>query len=411
MGQLTAQKAKLVADPQDAEVIIVNTCGFIDLAKEESVEAIIEAEQLKKSDPKKKIIVCGCLSQRYARQLREEMPLVDGFFGTEDYENILDFLGYSPELSPEYLYEKRILSTPSHYAYLKISEGCNHKCAFCAIPLMRGRHRSRSLPDILKEAKILAQQGVKELIIISQDTTFYGLDIYQSQKIVDLLKHLEEIEGIEWIRLHYLYPTTVQDQLIDYLADSRKVLPYLDMPIQHISDSILRIMKRGGTSRRIRNILEQARKKIRDVTLRTTFIVGHPGETEDDFATLKEFVTEFRFDRMGVFKYSHEENTGAFQLKDLEGALKETRYTELMNIQQRISLEKNQEKIGSQMKVLIDEVDWKTLTAVGRTRGDSPEIDNEVIIHSLQKALRVGNFVNVEIEDASEYELYGKLGD
>lgn len=411
MGQLAAQKATLVSNPEDAEVIIINTCGFIDLAKEESVEAILEAEQLKKADPGKKIVVCGCLSQRYARELQKEMPLVDGFFGTEDYENILRFLDFTPELSPEYLYEKRILSTPSHYAYLKISEGCNHKCAFCAIPLMRGRHRSRSLPDVVQEAAMLAHQGVKELIIISQDTTFYGLDLYQSQKFVDLLQQLEEIEGIEWIRLHYLYPTTVRDELIEFMAYSRKVVPYLDMPIQHISDSMLRIMKRGGTSRRIRNIFEQARAKIKDVTLRTTFIVGHPGETEDDFATLKEFVEEFRFDRMGVFKYSHEENTGAFQMEDLESTLKERRYAELMNIQQKISLEKNRAKVGSQIKVLIDEIDWKTLSAIGRSRGDSPEIDNEVIICSLNKALRVGDFVKVEIEDASEYELYGKLGD
>lgn len=411
LGQLAAQKAELVAEPRDADVIILNTCGFIDIAKQESVDAILEAEQLKKADPSKKIIVCGCLSERYSRELRKEMPLVDGFFGTEDYENILRFLNYSPQLSPEFLYEKRFLTTPSHYAYLKISEGCNHKCAFCAIPLMRGRHRSRPLPDIITEAKLLAGQGVKELIIISQDTTFYGLDLYQSQKIVELLQNLEEIEGIQWIRLHYLYPTTVQDELIDLMAKNTKIVPYLDMPIQHISDSMLRIMKRGGNSRRIRQIFEQAREKISGVTLRTTFIVGHPGETENDFVTLKQFIEEFRFERLGVFKYSREENTGAYQLDDLNDEIKEERHAELMTIQQGISLENNQRCIGKKVTALIDEVDWSALTAVGRTAGDSPEIDNEVIIRPLNRALRAGEFVNVYIEDASEYELYGKLED
>lgn len=411
MGQLSAQQAELVDSPEDAEVIILNTCGFIDVAKQESVDAILEAEQLKKADPRKKIIVCGCLSERYSQELRKEMPLVDGFFGTEDYQNILSFLNYSPQLSPEYLYEKRLLSTPKHYAFLKISEGCNHKCAFCAIPLMRGRHRSRPLPDIVKEAKLLAGQGVKELIIISQDTTFYGLDLYQTQKIVELLRQLEEIEGIEWIRLHYLYPTTVQDELIDHIAESTRIVPYLDMPIQHISDNMLKVMKRGGNSRRIRAIFERAKAKIPDVTLRTTFIAGHPGETQKDFETLKEFVEEFRFDRMGVFKYSHEENTSAFELDDLDDQTKEERYAEIMTIQQEISLEKNLQKVGKKMTVLIDEVDWSTLTASGRTAGDSPDIDNEVIINSLNQALRVGEFVGVDIQDASEYELYGNLGE
>lgn len=411
MGQLSAQQAELVESPEDAEVIIINTCGFIDIAKQESVDAILEAEQLKKANPRKKIIVCGCLSERYSQELRKEMPLVDGFFGTEDYQNILRFLNYSPQLSPEYLYEKRLLSTPKHYAFLKISEGCNHKCAFCAIPLMRGRHRSRPMPDIVKEARLLAGQGVKELIIISQDTTFYGLDLYQTQKIVELLRQLEGIEGIEWIRLHYLYPTTVQDELIDYMAESTRIVPYLDMPIQHISDNMLKVMKRGGNSRRIRAIFERAKTKIPEVTLRTTFIVGHPGETQKDYDTLKEFVEEFRFDRMGVFKYSHEENTGAFELNDLDDHAKEERYAELMTIQQKISLEKNLQKIGKKMTVLIDEVNWATLTASGRSAGDSPDIDNEVIINPLDQALRAGDFVRVDILDASEYELYGKLGE
>ncbi len=409
LGQLKSAKAEVVESPEEADVVILNTCGFIDMAKQESIEAILEAEQLKKSDPTKKVVVCGCLSERYQSDLRKEMPLVDGFFETEDYENILNFLDYQPDSSSEFLYEKRLLTTPSHYAYLKISEGCNHTCAFCAIPLMRGRHRSRTIQEIVEEAKLLAAQGVKELIIISQDTTFYGLDLYKSQKIVDLLQQLELIDGIEWIRLHYLYPTTVQNELIDLMAESKKIVPYLDMPIQHVTDSMLRIMKRGGKSARIRDIFERARKKIPNVTLRTTIIVGHPGETETDFEALKKFVKEFRFDRLGVFTYSHEENTSAFELDDLDPDIKQERYNELMEIQQSISLEKNQEKIGQHTTILIDEVDWAAFTAAGRTAGDSPEIDNEVIIESLDRALHVGEFADVEITDASEYELYAKL--
>ncbi|MCB0312832.1 MAG: 30S ribosomal protein S12 methylthiotransferase RimO, partial [Calditrichaeota bacterium] len=316
-----------------------------------------------------------------------------------------------PRLSPEFLYEQRILTTSKHYAYLKISEGCNHTCAFCAIPLMRGRHRSRPLEQIIDEARRLADQGVKELIIISQDTTFYGLDLYQSQRLVELLEQLEAVEGIEWIRLHYLYPTTVQDRLIDYMAGSAKVVPYLDMPVQHISDRMLKIMKRGGKAHRIRNIFEQAREKIQDVTLRTTFIVGHPGETESDFQALKEFVEAFRFDRMGVFTYSHEEKTSAYELEDLDPEVKQARYDELMQVQRQISFDNNQQKHGKTCRVIVDEIDWTAMNAFGRTAGDSPEIDNEVVITDLNRALRVGEFVNVEIFDVSEYELYGKLKD
>lgn len=276
-----------------------------------------------------------------------------------------------------------------------------------------GSNRSTSRPgtDLVNEARLLAQQGVRELIIISQDTTFYGIDLYGSQKITDLLRQIEEIEGIEWIRLHYLYPTTVQDELIKVMAASPRIVPYLDMPIQHISDAMLKIMKRGGNSRRIRTIFEQARAKIPGVTLRTTLIVGHPGETEADFETLKEFVEEFRFDRLGVFMYSHEENTGAYSLGDLKPRIKEARYAELMAIQQKISLENNLKKVGARLRALIDETDWSSMSAVGRTSGDSPEIDNEVLIEQLDRAVRVGEFVDVRITDASEYELYGKLGD
>jgi ribosomal protein S12 methylthiotransferase len=411
LGQLKAHNAEIVDDVDAADVIIINTCGFIEMAKQESIEAVLEAEQIKKRNPEKKVVVCGCLSQRYGDELRKEIPAIDGIFGAEDFDNILNFLNYPKERAPEYLYEKRLLTTPRHYAYLKISEGCNHTCAFCAIPLMRGKHRSRPIPQLVAEAQMLAQQGVIELIIISQDTTFYGLDLYQKQKLTELLQQLEAIPGIEWIRLHYLYPTTVQDELIDLMASSRKIVPYLDMPVQHITDHMLKVMKRGGKSHRIRQIFEQARAKIPNITLRTTFIVGHPGETEADFAALKQFVEETRFDRAGVFTYSHEENTGAYALEDLPQEVKEARYAELMALQQQISLENNMNKIGTMQRVLIDEVDLTNMTAVGRTAGDSPEIDNEVIITPLNKALKIGQFVSVRIEDASEYELYGRIED
>ncbi|RMG42679.1 MAG: 30S ribosomal protein S12 methylthiotransferase RimO [Methanobacteriota archaeon] len=322
---------------------------------------------------------------------------------------MLKELNFSPPPSNDILYEERILSTPSHYAYLKISEGCNHTCAFCAIPLMRGKHHSKSIEMLVQEARELSRRGVKELIIISQDTTFYGLDLYGQQRLIDLLKELEAIEGIEWIRLHYLYPTTVQNELFELMAGSSKIVPYLDMPIQHISDRMLKIMKRGGTSRRIREIFELARKLIPDVILRTTLIVGHPGETENDFKVLKDFVGEMEFDRLGVFTYSHEENTAAYHLEDLPEEVKTERYNTIMELQQGISLKRNQSRIGKIMKVIIDEIDWSSLTAFGRTTGDSPEIDNEVVITNLSSALKVGEFVDVRIADATEYELYGEI--
>lgn len=409
MGQLIKSDAQLVSSSEEADVIIINTCGFIEQAKQESIDAILEAEQLKKDDSKKKVVVCGCLSQRYAADLKKDIPTIDAYFGTEDFKNILQFLNLNGKTSPEYLYEQRYLSTPSHYAYLKISEGCNHKCSFCAIPLMRGKHRSRPVEQIIAEARQLADQGVKELIIISQDTTFYGLDLYNDQKIVDLLLELEKIEGIEWIRLHYLYPTTVQDKLINIMAQSSKILPYLDMPIQHISDRMLKIMKRGGSSKRIIEIFTKARKMLPDITLRSTLIVGHPGETQSDFQTLKKFVREIKFDRLGVFMYSHEENTSAYQMPDLSQDIKERRFREIMEIQQNISMEKNQEQIGTIKYVLVDEVNKNESIATGRTMGDSPDIDNGVIINDFKNDIIPGQFVNVRITDAIEYDLFGKI--
>ncbi len=409
IGQLRHCGARLVNEPDQADAIIINTCGFITAAKQESIDAILEAEQLKQARRGKKVIVCGCLSQRYKTSLEQEIPGVDAYFGTEAVEDILQFLGLGQGYSPEFLYQHRTLITPSHYAYLKISEGCNHTCAFCAIPIMRGRHRSRPMSQLVEEARRLADQGVRELILIAQDTTFYGLDLYGSQKLVELLQQLETIEELRWIRLHYLYPTTVEDRLIYYMAESDKVVPYLDMPIQHASDRMLRIMKRGAHARRLRQILELARQVIPDVALRTSVIVGHPGETEADFQQLLNFVQEMAFDRLGVFTYSHEEGTTAYQLDDLPEEVKQERYHTLMTLQQSISLQKNREKIGFKMDVLIDEVDAQAAVAVGRTTADSPEIDNEVVIQLTGQMPGPGQFCKVNILDASEYELYGIL--
>lgn len=411
LGQLNGSGAQSVSSPEDADIIIINTCGFIASAKQESIDAILEAEKIKQHDPAKKVIVCGCLSQRYGSELKKDLPSVDAIFGTEDFRNILRFLNMNGKSSPEYLYEKRYQLTPSHYAYLKISEGCNHKCSFCAIPAMRGRHRSRPMERIVDEANHLAQKGVKELILISQDTTFYGLDLYYSQRIVDLLRALEKVDGLAWIRLHYLYPTTVQDELIEYIASSKKVVPYLDMPIQHISDRMLKIMKRGGTSKRIFDIFENARSMLPNVTLRTTLIAGHPGETEADFTMLKKFVREMRFDRLGVFSYSHEDGTTAYEMPDLPERLKEQRLNELMEIQQSVSMEKNRAKIGTSEYVIIDDVDEQNFVASGRTMGDSPEIDGEVIINYFHKVPTPGSFVKARITDATEYDLFGEIED
>jgi len=409
MGQVEAGKAVLVEKPEEADVMIINTCGFITPAKQESIDAILEAERIKQKDPQKKIVVCGCLSSRYGSELRKELPAVDAFFGTEDYAGILKFLGMDEDLSPEFLYERRHQTTPRHYAYLKIAEGCNHKCAFCAIPLMRGRHRSKPISILVKEAERLAENGVKEIIIVSQDSTFYGIDLYGKPKIVDLLKELEKIEGIEWIRLHYLYPTSVPPDLIETMSRSTKIVPYLDMPVQHISDRMLGIMKRGGNAFRIRQIFKEARRKIKDVALRTTLIVGHPGETDADFELLLNFVQEMRFDRLGVFPYSHEEHTAAFELPDLPEEVKEERYRKLMEVQQQISLENNEAKVGKVFRVILDEVNHQEQYAIGRTTADSPDIDNEVIIQSFRPKFKPGDFINVKIIDATEYELYGEL--
>ncbi len=410
MGQFRANDVPLTEDPEQANVIIVNTCGFIAPAKQESIDAILEAAELKKQRPGTKLLVCGCLSQRYQPDLKKDIPEVDRYFGTEDFTRILEYLDMQPK-SPEHLYEERILSQKSHYAYLKISEGCNHKCAFCAIPLMRGKHRSRRLEEVVEEARLLANRGVKEIILIAQDTTFYGLDLYKKQRISELVQRLEEVPGIEWIRLHYAYPTTFQDELVEVLANSKKIVPYVDMPVQHITDQMLKVMKRGGKSHRIRQIFASLRERIPEVALRTTLIVGHPGETEEDFAALKDFVQDFRFDRLGVFTYSPEENTAAYPLPYPPAGVAESRYNELMELQQQISMEKNQAKIGKQLRVLVDEVDLQSATAVGRSYADSPEIDNEVIVENIPPTVKPGEFYEVKIVDAAEYELFGQIAE
>ena len=409
MGQLTYFGADLVEDPTEAEAIIINTCGFITPAKQESIDAILEAEAIKKANGNTKVLVVGCLSARYARELQQELPAVDAFFGTEAFTEILRYLNFPVDRSPEFLYETRTLSTPSHFAYLKVGEGCNHTCAFCAIPLMRGRYRSRPISEIVAEAQQLGDRGVKELILISQDTTFYGLDLYKKQRLVDLLQELESIPEIRWIRLHYLYPTTVQNELIDLIAQSQKIVPYLDMPIQHITSRMLKIMKRGGNERRIREIFRLARERIPNVTLRTTLIVGHPGETEADFQALKAFVQEMQFERLGVFTYSHEEKTPAFEMPDMPEAVKEARYNELMAIQRDIAFQKNTAMIGQTVEVVVDEVDREHAVAYARTPGDSPEIDNLVILENVPPDVEPGNFYQVQIIDAQEYDVFGQI--
>lgn len=408
MGQLQANGISLLENPEEADIIIINTCGFITPAKQESINAILEAVKNKNRNHHQRVLAAGCLSSRYRNELTKEIPEVDEYFGTEDYSKIMNYLNLEIR-SPDHLYEKRIISTKGHYAYLKISEGCNHECAFCAIPLIRGTHRSRPMTEIISEAKQLAENGIKELILIAQDTTYYGIDLYGKQKLGELLLNLEKIKGLEWIRIHYAYPTTFQDTLIDIIKGSDKIVHYIDLPIQHISNRMLRAMKRGGTSKQIIQIFEKLRNKIPDIALRTTLIVGHPGETEADYRELKKFIQEFQFDRLGIFTYSPEEDTVAYRLSHPKKEIAEARYAEIMEIQQQISLQKNQEFISKKIKVIVDEIDQYNLIAVGRTYADSPEIDNEVILEDVSEKIQEGNFYHVNIYHASEYELFGNL--
>jgi ribosomal protein S12 methylthiotransferase len=390
---------------EKSDIIIINTCGFIDLAKEESIQTILDYAEKKKEGEIKKLFVTGCLSQRYKDDLEVEIPEVDAFFGTLEMPSLL------AKLNADYKHElvgERWISTPSHFAYLKIAEGCNRTCSFCAIPLMRGGHVSRNIEDIVLEAKSLARRGVKELMLISQELTYYGLDTYKKRMLPELLTELANIEGIEWIRLHYAYPSKFPLEIFEVMAAQPKICNYLDMPLQHAQNDVLARMRRQITVEETRELLEKARSLVPGITLRSTFLVGFPGETEAEFEALCDFVVEASLDRVGVFTYSHEESTRAHDLvDDVPEEVKMDRANRIMEIQSAISYEKNKAKIGKSFKVLFDKIENGHF--VGRTEGDSPEVDNEVLIPVKGNYVRLGDFAEVTITDASEYDLIGIL--
>lgn len=407
--QLRGNDYEVVHDSndEDANIVIVNTCGFIDLAKEESVNTILEYAEVKKQGGIEKLYVTGCLSQRYKDDLEQEIPEVDAFFGT------LELPGLLAKLNADYKHEligERITTTPQHYAYLKISEGCNRTCSFCAIPLMRGRHVSRPIEELVKEAKNLARFGVKELMLIAQELTYYGLDIYKKRELPKLLHALADVEGIEWIRLHYAYPSKFPVEVFDVMAGRPEVCNYLDMPLQHANDAVLERMRRQITRKETTELVRLARQKVPNLSLRTTMLVGFPGETEEEFQDLCDFVEEMEFDRLGVFQYSHEENTMAYDLEDdVPAEVKEERANRIMEIQQEISFRKNQEKVGKTFRVLFDRKEGEYF--VGRTEGDSPEVDNEVLVKAADNYVRIGDFAQVKITDALDYDLFGEVAD
>ena len=405
-GQLAANDFDVVHENAklDHNIVIINTCGFIDKAKEESVNTILDQVELKRKGKLDKVYVTGCLSERYKSNLEEEIPEVDAYFGTMELPRLLSALNadYKAELVGE-----RLLSTPSHYAYMKISEGCNRTCSFCAIPLMRGEHRSKPMEELIKEAERLVKMGVKEVMLIAQELTYYGLDLYKKRMLHELLKELTKVEGLEWIRLHYAYPSKFPLEIIDVMKDEPKICNYLDMPLQHASDKMLKAMKRQITQQEMKDLIAEIRSRIPGICLRTTLIAGFPGETREDIEELKNFLEEMQFDRVGVFTYSHEEDTSAYVLKDvLTHEEKESRAQEIIAFQQDISFEKNQQKIGQQLKVLIDKKEAGRY--IGRTEFDSVEVDNEVIVHS-KKTLKPGDFVKVNITKAYDYDLEGEV--
>jgi len=406
MGQLQTHHFRLVENPQQSDVIIINTCGFIEEAKEESIQAIFEALRLKKDDPAKKVFVAGCLSQRYRKEIEREIPEVDAVFGTEDYHQILKNLGVK-HTAVDNLIRFRKLTTPRHLAYLKISEGCNHTCSFCAIPGIRGKHRSRSIESLVQEAGLLAENGAKELILVSQDTSGYGMDLYGKQRIIELIEELSEINKLEWIRVLYWYPSNFPGEFVHMAKTGSKVIPYLDMPLQHISDRMLHLMRRAETGRKIRDLLHDFRTVNPEMAFRTTFILGHPGETEDDFNELCDFVREFKIDRIGTFIYSDEEGTYAAGLESkISRSVAESRRDRLMEIQREISAASNERLTGTVQKVLIDEYDREGGVYIGRTFRDAPEVDNEVLVTSVSK-LEAGDFISVLINASGEYHLEG----
>ena len=403
MGQLKAG-GKEVVHEKEGNIVVINTCGFINNAKEESINTILDYVQQKEAGLVDKVFVMGCLSERYKPDLEKEIPDVDQYFGTSELPALLKVLGadYKHELIGE-----RLTTTPKNYAYLKISEGCDRPCSFCAIPLMRGAHISTPIDDLVTEAEKLAAKGVKELILIAQDITYYGLDLYKKRALADLLRALVKVEGIEWIRIHYAFPTGFPMDVLEVMKTEPKICNYLDIPLQHISDKILTSMKRGTTQEKTTKLLNKFREAVPEMAIRTTLIVGYPGETEEDFQALKEFVKAMRFDRLGCFTYSHEENTTAYELADdVPEEVKLQRANEIMELQSQISWELNQAKVGKVFRCLIDRKEGNYF--VGRTEYDSPDVDNEVLIDAKKHYVKIGDFTDVKIIEAADYDLYGE---
>ena len=388
----------------DANIVIINTCGFIDNAKQESIDTILRYVDAKEEGLVEKVYVTGCLSHRYKDDLEKEIPQVDAFFGTMELPALLK------KFKADYKHEllgDRITTTSKHYAYLKIAEGCDRPCSFCAIPLMRGGHRSRPIEELVTEAKNLAKNGTKELLLIAQDSTYYGLDLYKKRNLAELMKHLSDVEGIDWIRLHYAFPTGFPMDVLDVIAERPNICNYLDIPLQHGSTKMLKLMRRGTTREKTEDLLAEMRAKVPDIAIRTTLIAGHPGETEEDFADMVDFVEKSRFDRLGIFTYSHEENTHSHSMADdVPDEVKQERANHVMAIQEEISNEINQAKIGKTFKVLIDRKESGSF--IGRTEHDSPEVDNEVYVDAKKHYLRVGDFAEIKITDATEFDLYGE---
>lgn len=409
MAQLRANKFDVEHESMndDAEIVIINTCGFIDSAKQESIDTIIRYAEAKSEGAVDKVYVTGCLSERYKDELEVEIPEVDAFFGTRDLPRLLKTLkaDYKHELVGE-----RLLTTPNHYAYFKIAEGCDRPCSFCAIPLMRGKNVSTPIEDLVKQAKDLAAKGVKELMLIAQDLTYYGLDLYKKRALAELLEELAQVEGIEWIRLHYAFPAGFPMEVLDVMNKYDNICKYLDMPLQHGSTSILKAMRRGTTREKTEELVAKIREKVPGITIRTTLIAGYPGETEEDYQEMYDFVQNSRFDRLGIFTYSHEENTHAYNFEDdVPDDEKRRRADAIMELQSGISYELNQQKVGKTFKVLFDRVEGDYF--IGRTEFDSPEVDNEVLIKKSEFFVRLGDFAMVEITSADHYDLYGKVID
>tara|TARA_R110001606_G_scaffold80186_7_gene184944 strand:- start:7144 stop:8454 length:1311 start_codon:yes stop_codon:yes gene_type:complete len=393
------------SEDDDSNVVVINTCGFIDNAKQESIDTILRYVDAKKEGLVEKIYVTGCLSQRYKDDLEKEIPEVDAYFGTRDLSRLLK------EFKADYKHElvgERILTNPAHYAYMKISEGCDRPCSFCAIPLMRGGHISRPIEELVKEASHLAKNGTKELLLIAQDSTYYGLDLYKKRNLAELLQRLSDVNGIDWIRLHYAFPAGFPMDALDVMAERPNICNYVDIPLQHASNNMLKMMRRGTTREKTEDLLATMRFKVPGIAIRTTLIAGHPGETEEDFEEMMDFVQKSRFDRLGVFNYSHEENTHSYSFEDnIPENVKQERADAVMEVQEAISYELNQQKIGKTFKVLVDRKEGGNF--IGRTEYDSPEVDNEVIIDGKENYLRIGDFATVKIYDAAEFDLFGEL--